>query len=138
MILTHKHIHEALLTGVAPRTITEIAGVAHEINRAYCRALGDDSQPPWEDAPGWQRISAERGVEFHLLHPEATPERSHESWLDEKRADGWAYGPVKDPEKKEHPCFVPYDQLPLEQRVKDYLFKAVIDALRTHQNAVGA
>ena len=37
-------------------------------------------------------------------------------------------GPVKDPEKKEHPCFLPYDELPLSQRIKDYLFTAVVEA----------
>ena len=37
---------------------TEIARVAHEINRAYCASLGDTSQPAWEDAPEWQQQSA--------------------------------------------------------------------------------
>lgn len=46
-----------------------------------------------------------------------------------ERAAGWKYGPVKDPERKEHPCFVPYDGLPPEQRAKDYLFRAVVHQL---------
>lgn len=102
-----------------------IARVAHEVNRAYCAACGDLSQPAWEDAPEWQRKSAINGVAFHAANPDASPSASHESWLAEKRADGWSYGPVKDPAKKEHPCFVPYEQLPVEQKVKDYLFSAV-------------
>lgn len=109
--------------------ISEIARVAHEINRAYCEALGDSSQPEWSDAPDWQRESAINGVRFHLDNPSAGPEHSHESWLDEKEAAGWKYGPVKDPEAKEHPCFVPYEALPVEQRAKDYLFRAVVHAL---------
>jgi hypothetical protein len=36
---------------------------------------------------------------------------------------------VKNPDAKEHPCFVPYDELPAEQRTKDYLFQAVVRAL---------
>lgn len=28
--------------------------------------------------------------------------------------------------EKRHPCLVPCDQLPAEQRVKDYLFGAII------------
>jgi len=107
----------------------EIARVAHEINRAYCASIGDHSQPAWDDAPQWQKESAIAGADFHLAHPEATPENSHKSWLAQKRADGWKYGPVKDPEKKEHPCFVPYLDLPVEQRSKDYIFRAVIHAL---------
>jgi hypothetical protein len=33
-------------------TLEQIARVAHEVNRAYCQALGDQSQPAWEDAAG--------------------------------------------------------------------------------------
>ncbi len=110
----------------------EIARVCHEVNKAYCEALGDTSQPPWDEAPDWQRQSAVNGVQFHLDNPHAKASASHESWLEEKRQSGWAYGEVKDPEKKEHPCFVPFDALPREQQAKDFIFKGVVDALRTH------
>ena len=108
----------------------DIARVAHEVNRAYCQALGDDSQPAWEDAPEWQRSSAVSGVQFHLDNPAAGPEASHDSWLAQKCAEGWAYGEVKDPEAKTHPCFVPFDELPTAQQAKDYLFRAAVHALR--------
>lgn len=39
----------------------KIARVAHEVNKAYCEALGDMSQPVWEEAPEWQRASATSG-----------------------------------------------------------------------------
>lgn len=107
-----------------------IARVAHEINRAYCASLGDTSQPAWEDAPEWQQKSAIAGVEMHLANPDATPEQSHESWLAQKVAAGWVYGEVKDAEKKEHPCCRPYDELPAEQKSKDYLFRSVVHMLK--------
>ena len=110
--------------------LEQIAKVAHEVNRAYCSAIGDNSQPAWDAAPDWQRASAMNGVKFHLSNPGATPEGSHGEWLKEKMRTGWKYGPTKDPEKKEHPCFLPYEDLPVEQRVKDYLFKGVIEAMR--------
>ena len=106
--------------------VIAIAKVAHEINRAYCAALGDETQVAWEDAPEWQRASAIAGVEMHLANPDATPEQSHESWLAQKLAEGWEYGEVKDAQKKQHPCCVPYDQLPPEQKAKDYLFRAAV------------
>lgn len=106
-----------------------IAKACHEANRAYCLAIGDDSQPAWEDAPEWQRTSAINGVMFHAANPDAGPSASHDAWLAEKRATGWKFGPVKDADKKEHPCFRPYDELPAEQRTKDYLFKAICHAL---------
>jgi hypothetical protein len=107
-----------------------IARVAHEINRAYCESIGDHSQPTWDNAPEWQKDSAIRGVQFHIDNPEATPENSHESWLKQKEEEGWKYGPVKNPETKEHPCFLPYNELPIEQRSKDYLFRQIVHTLK--------
>lgn len=104
------------------------AKICHEANRAYCAALGDTSQLPWDDAPQWQKDSAITGVKFIVHNPDAGPSASHESWLAEKERDGWKYGPVKDPEAKEHPCFVPYDELPVEQKAKDYIFGAIVRA----------
>ena len=109
--------------------IEDIAAICHEANRMYCLTIGDTSQPDWMQAPEWQKKSAIDGVEAHLEHPELTPEMSHEYWLKAKEKDGWKYGPVKDAEKKEHPCFVSYGQLAVEQRIKDYLFKAICDNL---------
>jgi hypothetical protein len=106
------------------RIVLACARAAHEVNRAYCIAIGDTSQPPWENAPAWQRESAINGVKGALAG--ATPEQSHESWLQEKAATGWKFGLVKDPEKKEHPCFVPYSLLPKEQRQKDVLFTTTV------------
>lgn len=109
--------------------VVEIARVCHEVNRAYCLALGDTSQPAWEDAPEWQKTSAINGVTMHLFNPQAGPEASHEAWLNEKVAAGWTYGPTKDPEHKKHPCMVPFKKLPVEQRAKDFIFRAVVHAL---------
>lgn len=110
-------------------TLEQIAQVAHEVNRAYCQAIGDDSQLAWADAPQWQRESAMAGVKFHTDDPSAGPDASHECWMENKLADGWAYGSTKDPDAKQHPCIVPFSELPLEQQVKDYLFRAVVHAL---------
>jgi hypothetical protein len=112
--------------------IEQIAKVAHDANKSYCHSIGDHSQPDWLLAPDWQRESAVKGVKFHLEQlrkgVKPSPSASHEAWLEEKRLSGWKCGPVKDPEKKEHPCFVSYDQLPVEQRIKDYLFAAIVEA----------
>lgn len=105
-----------------------IAKVCHEVNRAYCQAIGDEPQAPWEEAPDWQHETCINGVGFHLDSGK-TPEESHQAWLDEKTAAGWVYGKEKDAEKKTHPCMVPYEELPLEQKVKDFLFAAVVKTL---------
>ncbi len=116
-----------------PLVLEACARAAHEVNRAYCVALGDVSQPSWETAPDWQKTSAKNGVAYALT-PGSSPKGSHMSWLLEKEKDGWKYGPSKDPEQKLHPCMLPYEQLPPEQRAKDALFvstvRAVAEALR--------
>jgi hypothetical protein len=119
------------------KRVEQIARICHETNRAYCQSIGDTSQLPWEDSPEWQRASALSGVRLHLIAlntgHELPPDASHNSWLEEKRRDGWKFGPVKDPAKKEHPCFVPYADLPVEQKTKDYLFGAVVKAIYQSQ-----
>lgn len=111
-------------------TAEQIAMVCHEANRAYCQTLGDQSQKPWPDAEQWQRDSAIAGVQFKLRNPQAPPSAQHEQWLAEKRAQGWIYGAVKNAATKEHPCFLPYEKLPEEQKVKDDLFGAIVNTLR--------
>ena len=110
--------------------VSKIAKVAHEVNRALCQAFGDDSQVVWEEAPEWQRSSAINNVEFHIAHPDAGPEHSHNSWMTDKLNSGWKWGPIKDAEKKEHPSICAYQQLPPHEKAKDYLFCAVVNALR--------
>lgn len=111
----------------------QIAQVCHEANTAYCRVIGDYSQKHWDEAEQWQRDSAIKGVEFAIANPDAPASAQHDAWLKDKNADGWVYGDVKDAAKKQHPCMVSYEQLPLEQRLKDSLFKAVVASLNARE-----
>ncbi len=107
----------------------KIAKIVHAANKAYCESIGDMSQKDWADAPDWQKVSAIKGVKFHIENPECSPADSHEEWLKEKKEQGWIYGSIKDIERKIHPCFRPYSELPKEQQVKDFIFKAIVDNL---------
>ena len=106
---------------VSEQLIEACARSAHEVNREYCLTLCDASQPRWDDAPDWQKNSARMGVAATLAG--AAPEVSHENWMRFKESDGWKYGPVKNVEKREHPCMVPYKDLPPGQKFKDTLFQ---------------
>lgn len=109
--------------------IEKIARVCHDVNRAYCEAIGDTSQVEWDDAPDWQKSSAILGVKLHTENHGAGAQASHESWMAQKVADGWIYGDVKNAELKQHPCIVPFDELPKEQQAKDYIFRSIVIAL---------
>jgi len=117
-------------------TALQIAQIVHEANRAYCQTIGDHSQVEWDQAEDWQRVSAVKGVDGILSGTITKPEESHEGWLAEKARTGWTYGPVKDPDKKEHPCFVPYAELPPEQQVKDAIFFAIVRACQSSVESV--
>ena len=112
-------------------TYVEVAKLCHSVNKAYCESLGDLTQQVWDEAPEWQKQSAIRGVEFHFVNKNATPEDSHDSWMKQKASEGWKFGPVKNAEAKEHPCFLPYKELPVNQRAKDYVFKAICDFFKS-------
>ena len=109
-----------------PDPVLVAAQAAHEANRAYCQSIGDDSQAAWADAPEWQKESAIKGVVFAIDNNFPSPEAMHDSWATEKLNAGWTWGPVKDADKKTHPCLVGYPLLPIEQRKKDDIFLATI------------
>ena len=98
-----------------------LAQACHEVNRAYCAAIGDNTQKPWEDAADWQRTSAVNGVRGVIENGNDYGD-SHKSWLKEKEETGWVYGEVKDEQKKTHHYMVPFEKLPSEQQYKDHLF----------------
>jgi hypothetical protein len=107
-------------------TVERVAEICHDLNRKWCEMNGDFSQLVWIMAPKWQKDSAIAGVKFIINNPDATNEESHNSWYNQKVIDGWVYGEVKDPEKKTHPCMVPYDDLPQFQKMKDQLFRQTV------------
>jgi len=114
---------------------TEIATIAHEVNRIYCQTIGDYSQEPWNFCDQWQRDSAIDGVMSIKNGVVGKPEQSHENWLKEKQENDWVYGPKKDPDKKLHPCIVPFSELPEEQQMKDHLFFVIVTTLLGQQHS---
>lgn len=111
---------------IAPKFLVACARAAHEVNRAYCIAIGEQAFS-WEEAPEAQRESYLQGAVGALNGN--TPEQSHQSWLDFKEKAGWVFGAVKDEAKKTHPCMVPYAELPAAQRHKDFLFRTTVRAM---------
>lgn len=52
----------------------------------------------------------------------------HEVWAAARIAEGWAYGPNRNDGLKQHPCLVPYDELPDSER--DYDRHTAIETLK--------
>lgn len=110
--------------------VINIARTCHNINKEYCEGHGDLTQLDFDLAPEWQQQSAIEGVIFIINNPDSSPEDVHNAWAATKLNDGWTYGEVKSEQHKTHPCLVEYDQLPLQQRIKDSLFSLVVKSFR--------
>ena len=108
------------------QVLDSIGKMAHEINRAYCQAIGESEFGPWDECPEHVREAVRDGVRFHIRNPVTTPESSHNNWMQKKFQQGWRLAPVKDVTKKYSPNLVAFEKLPLEQQVKDYLFRACV------------
>ena len=59
---------------------------------------------------------------------EALARNTHEVWAAGRIREGWTYGPVRNDERRETPCLVPYDELPESE--KDYDRNTSLETLR--------
>lgn len=54
-----------------------------------------------------------------LALAEALAQNVHEVWAQTRIAQGWSFGTERNDEKKEHPCLVPYNELPESEKQYD-------------------
>lgn len=50
---------------------------------------------------------------------EKIAENVHEVWSQNRIKDGWKYGKVRNDERKETPCLIPYNELPESEKEYD-------------------
>ena len=50
---------------------------------------------------------------------ELLAKNTHEVWASTRIRDGWTLGEARDDAKKQHPCLVPYEELPESEREYD-------------------
>lgn len=51
---------------------------------------------------------------------EAISKNVHEVWSAGRMSEGWSYGPVRNDEKHETPCLVPFEELSDEEKAYDW------------------
>lgn len=56
----------------------------------------------------------------------------HEVWMRGRLSEGWRLGPRRDDGRKEHPCLVPYEELP--ENEKEYDRATALETLRFIQS----
>lgn len=115
--------------------ILACAKASHSVMVAYCRAVGDHSVKPWDEADGWQRESTIDMVRC-VVNGVYDPREHHARWLDSKLRAGYVYGPEKNDDPGTGPLTNPnimqYDRIPFFQRMKDNLHVLVTAAVASH------
>ena len=59
---------------------------------------------------------------------ELIAENTHEVWSKRRIEEGWTYGDERNDEKKNHPCLIPYSELPDSE--KEYDRNTSLETLR--------
>lgn len=110
--------------GYSEALLEACARAAHEVLRAYNEVIGDAVAPEWERCPHHMRTVTRNGVLPALQG--TSPADSHARWCEGMAAQGWVWGPAKDPARKQHPYLTEFDKLPESARAKDHLFVSVV------------
>ena len=109
----------------------KIAKICHQSLNKISQTFGHLSLPHWDLLPSYRKeILINRVKDAARLR--CRPETFHENWLNSKIDEGWKYGPDYDLERKTDPFIVEYQALPVEQRIMDQVFMAIVTSFVEH------
>ena len=63
-----------------------------------------------------EQIQLQKELEYLV---EEMAKNVHEVWSKTRIEQGWTYGEKRDDVLKQHPCLIPYEELPEEEKVYD-------------------
>jgi hypothetical protein len=108
-------------------TSEDVARVCTEATRAYSEALGDTSDPRWENIEPWRHAFANEGVDLVLRG--GSDSELHDLWRKHKQAAGWTAG-TRDTGAKKSENLVPYDHLGPVAVTKNAIFSSTAVAVQ--------
>ncbi len=121
------HAFDTILAGEDPDGVERASVVVHQTIQAIQIELDEPPAGDWHTTTEDNREFTRSSV--REAQAGQTPRQSHETWMRDKIAAGWTYGPIRDNDRKIHPLLVSYDHLAPEQRAKDAALIAVVTAL---------
>ena len=105
-----------------------IAQIAHIINNDLRAYFGQE--------PSRVKLNTSAVIES-VAQTKLDPEQNWLLWKRTRLNDGWVYGEKYDQDKKVHPNLVEnYEDLPEKEKVKDYVYWAVVKSCVLYADAV--
>lgn len=109
------------------------AWFVHEVMRLFAFANDAEIIPlDWDIMPPNMRNSMIQAVTEEINNPAPSSVISHERWMHARRSQGWTYGEKYDRVNKTHPNLTDYADLPLVERDKDDMFRAMCNLARIY------
>lgn len=99
------------------------ARICFEVNKAY-----SGSEDNWDDLTMGEKEELVEAVKTAFFS-NYNANIQHHKWCWIYLKKGWKWGKVKDEEKKEHPCLLPWDYLSEEDQLRDHLFVGMVELL---------
>lgn len=112
------------------KTIALASRMTYEVNLAFAQSQGQDEDAPhWADADKALKAMVIEAVQDNINRiergEEFAPKAAHDAYFLDAQKKGWSYGPKYDPVNKLDPGCLPYEMLPHEIRVMDFMCNAV-------------
>ncbi len=112
-------------------TINFICKLCHDANNELMVANGETPCGDWDTLDDHLKQMTRDSVSVIIDNPSITAEDIHNTWMDNKRRDGWVYGATKDANKKTHPLMIPFADMNAIDKSKDQSF---IDIVNSHRH----
>jgi len=106
---------------------TELSQDDKEFNRSNVRDI-----PNKLASIGYTILAAQSNdtvSKFSNYEIESLAKMEHARWMYEKLDSGWKYGKSRNSKRKLHPCIVPWDELPENEKSKDRILVRSIPAI---------
>lgn len=102
--------------------ITQVAKTAHAVHLAYCKTMGLETQPVWEELTEEHKDTIISSVKQILDGDIKTVEESHDNFVKFKKSSGWVYGKEYSRKLKTSPRICEFVEMGMNDTVKEVLF----------------
>jgi len=106
--------------------IWNIAKIVWEADKGFVEMASLIEVPHWEEAEDWQRDKVCSDVAYLLEYENAPESALHDIWVDAMREHGWKHGEKIDKEQHTHPHLLPYNELPIEEKIRNNLMWTLV------------